>query len=785
MILLGIVVLGAALCPGASFCLNGPHLPACSACDAPRTRVVPRASPDEPSLDFSDELENEGEKAVWSPDQGLDQDKLTEAEARAVLLERLGGIGEEVPPWLDQGLDQDEISEAEARSIWLEQGLGAEAFSSGAVELIGEEGEELDEDDIDALMEQAPTLAETMAQQDEGLSQAEQAACVELGLGPEALSSGLVELIGEEGEDLDDNAIDSLMDQAPTLAESIAQGGQVELGDLLPEEGDDLNERELDLLMDRAPTQAEVMALEKEMQSVSEGRDGDETADDVTEQGMIEQSMNREDEEEPLEGRAVGIDLGTTNSAVAVIEAGEPVIVLNDQGKRTTPSVVAMLTGRKALVGELAVRQQEANPEDTFSSVKRVMGRTRTEAKRAGIKLGTQGVHKGFEQIRLKCPAWGGSCAPEDVSAEVIKQLVNDAEGYLGGDTKVRRAVVTVPAYFLDHQCEATKRAGMLAGLEKVKLMREPEAAALAYGLNLEEDELILVFDLGGGTFDVSVLEVGGGVVEVIATAGESHLGGNDFDLAIAEWLCDEVVEREGRGADPRNEPFAMRRLLTAAEEARIKLTTQKAVPILVPFLEGSTGIDTVLTRSKMEQLCKIPLQKILPPLRKVAIMADISLPGESGAFFDAFQGEDYDEEENRGKSQKNQVLGLKQLRKQQNKDRRAGKANAKARKKQAQAFSKVQRSMGGNAKLRQFPQGRNLSQVLLVGGATRMPCVRRLVETCTGLPPRAGVNPDEAVALGAAIYAGILEGEVEGMDVLTAWQAAVLRMMALSGRIK
>eukprot|EP00904_Undaria_pinnatifida_P008545 jgi/Undpi1/4820/HiC_scaffold_19.g08173.m1 len=507
-----------------------------------------------------------------------------------------------------------------------------------------------------------------------------------------------------------------------------------------------------------------------------------------------------------LQGRAVGIDLGTTNSAVAVIVEGKPVMVPNSRGKLTTPSVVSFKKRKSSnhateekdgggkggggggggltriVIGEAAVARIASHPRSTYSSVKRIVGRTRREAKEAGVGLGALNVDQGQHLLRLKCPAIGvgATIPPEDISAEILRSLIRDAERFIGGGAEVRRAVIAVPAYFNPIQCAATERAGQLAGLEKVKLMREPEAAALAYGLDKGGDEIILVFDLGGGTFDVSILEVGGGIAEVIATSGDSKLGGDDFDQAVTEWLFEEMVS--SGGGDPRSNPIVTRQLIEAARAARERLSDRAETEVELTFADGRTG-STTLTRSKMEALILEPLKRVMAPIREAAIMADVSLPGETGAFMDydaedprsAREGGGYGDSDSEGDS-------LRKLRSQQSNARKKARAQSKSIRKQVSSMAEVSRKMEGNAKLRRFPQGRMIDHVVLVGGATRMPCVQKLVAGITGVMPKRTVDPDLAVALGAAAFAGILEGEVEGQEVMTSWQASIYRMMARDG---
>ncbi|CAM9340575.1 unnamed protein product [Ectocarpus sp. 6 AP-2014] len=460
----------------------------------------------------------------------------------------------------------------------------------------------------------------------------------------------------------------------------------------------------------------------------------------------------------------------------------------------------------RIFVGEAAAARIATDPKNTYSSVKRIVGRTKKEAKEAGVGLGALNVDQSQQYLTLKCPAIGAGATipPEELSAEILSRaLIRDAERFIGGGVVVKRAVVTVPAYFNPIQCAATERAAQLAGLDKVKLMREPEAAALAYGLDKGGDELILVFDLGGGTFDVSVLEVGGGIAEVIATAGDSQLGGDDFDqasgteapsCAVTEWLFDEITSLGG--GDPRSSPVATRRLIEKARAARERLSNASETEVEVTFANGQRDSVT-LTRAKMESLIMEPLKRVMAPMREVAIMADISLPGDTGAFMD------YDLEDSRelregvssggGEAAERQGGSLRKLRKEQAKARKKARSQSKSLRKQARlggsavsSMAEVARSMDGSAKLRRFPQGgRMVDKVVLVGGATRMPCVQRLVGGITGVKPKRTVDPDRAVALGAAAFAGILEGEVEGQEVMTSWQASVYRMMARNGMME
>lgn len=362
-------------------------------------------------------------------------------------------------------------------------------------------------------------------------------------------------------------------------------------------------------------------------------------------------------------GKTVGIDLGTTNSVVAVMEGGEPVVIPNAEGSRLTPSVVAFSKTGERLVGAAAKRQAIINPDRTVISIKR--------------KMGTR------ERIRIDDKEY----TPEEISAMILQKLKADAEAYLG--EKVEAAVITVPAYFNDAQRTATKNAGEIAGLKVLRIINEPTAASLAYGLDKKSNETILVFDLGGGTFDVSILEVGDGVFEVKATSGDTHLGGDDFDMRIVNWAADEF--KKETGIDLRKDPQALQRLREAAEKAKIELSSMVETEINLPFItadaEGPKHLLYKLTRAKFEELTADLVERL------------------KGPFYQALQ----------------------------------------------------------DAKL----DVKDLNEVILVGGATRMPCVQELVRKLTGKEPNKGVNPDEVVAIGAAIQAGVLGGEVKDVVLL------------------
>ena len=383
--------------------------------------------------------------------------------------------------------------------------------------------------------------------------------------------------------------------------------------------------------------------------------------------------------------KVVGIDLGTTNSCVAVMEGGQPTVIANAEGQRTTPSVVAYTKNKEKLVGQIAKRQGVMNPENTFYSVKRFIGRKYDEVSTELTEVSYKVMRDGNGNVKLNCPASGKQFAPEEISAEVLRKLADDASKYLG--EKVTQAVITVPAYFNDSQRQATKDAGKIAGLEVLRIINEPTAAALAYGLDKKSQETILVFDLGGGTFDVSILEVGDGVFEVKATAGDTHLGGDDFDKKIVDWLAGEFKTNEG--IDLRQDKQALQRLTEAAEKAKIELSGATQTNLNLPFItatqDGPKHLDMTLTRSQFEQMCSDLLDRCRVPVEQAL------------------------------------------------KD--AGMSNS------------------------------DIDEVVLVGGSTRIPAVQSLVKRITGKDPNQGVNPDEVVAIGAAIQAGVLAGEVK--DVL------------------
>src|SRR5438067_3468892 len=314
-------------------------------------------------------------------------------------------------------------------------------------------------------------------------------------------------------------------------------------------------------------------------------------------------------------GKTIGIDLGTTNSCMAILEGGDPVVIENAEGARTTPSVVAFSQGGERLVGTVAKRQAVTNPENTVFSIKRFMGRKHAEVKEEETIVPFKVVSGPNGDARVE--AGGKQYSPPEISAMILQKLKTDAEAYLG-DT-VDSAVITVPAYFNDDQRQATKDAGKVAGLEVKRIINEPTAASLAYGLDKENDQTILVFDLGGGTFDVSVLEIGEGVFEVKATSGDNHLGGDNFDKAVVDWLVAEF--KKSQGIDLAADPMALQRLFEAAEKAKIELSTTQETQINLPFItadaSGPKHLEMKLTRAKLNELTSNLLERVVSPLKQ------------------------------------------------------------------------------------------------------------------------------------------------------------------------
>nr|YP_010903508.1 Hsp70-type chaperone [Hypnea cryptica]WCH55961.1 Hsp70-type chaperone [Hypnea cryptica] len=386
-------------------------------------------------------------------------------------------------------------------------------------------------------------------------------------------------------------------------------------------------------------------------------------------------------------GKVVGIDLGTTNSVVAVMEGGKPTVIPNKEGLRTTPSVVAYTKKQDKLVGQIAKRQAVMNPENTFYSVKRFIGckknEVNNEAKQSSYVVKTD----NNSNIKIQCPALNKDFAPEEISAQVLRKLVEDASTYLG--ESVTQAVITVPAYFNDSQRQATKDAGQIAGLDVLRIINEPTAASLSYGLDKKNNETILVFDLGGGTFDVSVLEVGDGVFEVLSTSGDTHLGGDDFDNKIVYWLINEFKNDEG--IDLSKDKQALQRLTEASEKAKIELSNLSQTDINLPFITstdtGPKHLEKTITRAKFENLCQDLIDRCKIPVHN--------------------------------------------------------------------ALKDAQLDAG------------DIDEVVLVGGSTRIPAVQLLVKSLIGKEANQSVNPDEVVAIGAAIQAGVLAGEVKDILLL------------------
>ncbi|CAN6900680.1 heat shock 70 kDa protein 6, chloroplastic-like [Brassica napus] len=385
--------------------------------------------------------------------------------------------------------------------------------------------------------------------------------------------------------------------------------------------------------------------------------------------------------------KVVGIDLGTTNSAVAAMEGGKPTIVTNAEGQRTTPSVVAYTKSGDRLVGQIAKRQAVVNPENTFFSVKRFIGRRMNEVDEEAKQVSYRVVKDENGNVKLECPAIRKQFAAEEISAQVLRKLVDDASRFL--NEKVTKAVVTVPAYFNDSQRTATKDAGRIAGLEVLRIINEPTAASLAYGFERKSNETILVFDLGGGTFDVSVLEVGDGVFEVLSTSGDTHLGGDDFDKRVVDSLASNFKKDEG--IDLLKDKQALQRLTEAAEKAKIELSsltqTNMSLPFITATADGPKHIETTLTRAKFEELCSDLLDRCKTPVENSLRDAKLSF--------------------------------------------------------------------------------KDIDEVILVGGSTRIPAVQEVVRKLTGKEPNVTVNPDEVVALGAAVQAGVLAGDVSDIVLL------------------
>ena len=386
-------------------------------------------------------------------------------------------------------------------------------------------------------------------------------------------------------------------------------------------------------------------------------------------------------------GKVVSIDLGTTNSVVAVMEGGKPVVIANSEGMRTTPSMVGFSKDGELVIGQMARRQAVLNPQNTYHSVKRFIGRKYNELTNESKQVPYTIRRNDNGNIKLACPRLNKDFAPEEISGFILRKLAEEAERYLG--EPVTSAVITVPAYFNDSQRQATRDAGKIAGLEVLRIINEPTAASLAYGLDQKTSQKILVFDLGGGTFDVSVLEVGDGVFEVKSTSGDTQLGGSDFDKRIVDWLAEQFLKDEG--IDLRKNRQALQRLTEAAEKAKIELSGVSVTDINLPFItateNGPQHIEKKLTRPQFEDLCSDLVSRLQRPLKRV--MNDAKL-------------------------------------------------------------TPVQ-----------------IDEVVLVGGGTRMPMIKSLVRSLIDKEPNENVNPDEVVAVGAAIQSGILDGEVKEILLL------------------
>ena len=385
--------------------------------------------------------------------------------------------------------------------------------------------------------------------------------------------------------------------------------------------------------------------------------------------------------------KVVGIDLGTTNSVVAAIEGGQPTVITSAEGLRTTPSIIAYTKKQELLVGQIAKRQAVINPENTFYSVKRFIGSKENEISQDAKQLPYKVLKDQNGNIKINCSSLKTEFSPEEISAQVLRKLVKDASKYLGQE--VTQAVITVPAYFNDSQRQATMDAGKIAGIEVLRIINEPTAASLAYGLDKKQNETILVFDLGGGTFDVSILEVGDGIFEVLATAGDTNLGGDDFDKVLVNWLVDDFKSQEN--IDLTKDIQALQRLTEAAEKAKMELSTVDKTTVHLPFITatqtGPKHIEKELTRETFEKLCQNLIERCRIPVEKAL---------------------------NDARLEKSEI-----------------------------------------------------NEVVLVGGSTRIPAIQKLVELLTNKKPNQSVNPDEVVAIGAAIQAGILAGEIKDILLL------------------
>lgn len=387
-------------------------------------------------------------------------------------------------------------------------------------------------------------------------------------------------------------------------------------------------------------------------------------------------------------GKVVGIDLGTTNSAIAVMEGSEPTVIINSEGSRLTPSVVGFSKKGEKMVGQLAKRQGILNPENTIFSIKRFMGRRYDEVELERGRVPYQVKRGKHDEVRVYLPGVDNEITPEEVSAHILRKMKEDAEKYLG--EPVTQAVITVPAYFNDAQRQATKDAGRIAGLEVLRIINEPTAASLAYGIDKKKNEKILVWDLGGGTFDVSLLEVGDGVLEVLATAGDTHLGGDDYDQKIVDYIAAEFQKEHG--VDLRKDRRALQRLIEASEKAKIELSQVMETTVSLPFISADREgqplhLEVRVTRSKFEEISADLTERCVKPFRQVLSDAKLDV--------------------------------------------------------------------------------KELDEIILVGGSTRMPRIQELVSSLTGKEPNRSVNPDEVVAVGAAIQGGVLSGDVKDIVLL------------------
>ncbi len=385
--------------------------------------------------------------------------------------------------------------------------------------------------------------------------------------------------------------------------------------------------------------------------------------------------------------KIIGIDLGTTNSVVAAVESGKPIVIPNSEGLRTTPSVVAYTKKGELLVGQIAKRQAVINAGNTFFSIKRFIGSKVSELKENRDQMSYKIKEDSKGNIKLVSPILNKEFSPEEISAQVLRKLINDASKFLG--QTIKKAIITVPAYFNDSQRQATKDAGKIAGVDVERIINEPTAASLAYGLDKKNNETILVFDLGGGTFDVSILEVGEGVFEVLSTSGDTHLGGDDFDQKIVQFLIDEFKKNEN--IDLSKDAQALQRISEAAEKAKIELSNLTETNIHLPFItathEGPKHLEQSLTRTQFEKMCENLIQKCHTPLKNAINDARI--------------------------------------------------------------------------------ETKQIDEVVLVGGSTRIPAIKELIQNLTGKTPNQTVNPDEVVAIGAAIQGGVLAGEVKDVVLL------------------